>query len=229
MQIRHFVNFDASPRNRGWGEGQTGDTIKLTKDHSLNTSNNIVGLFLNFRHLWSNLNEKMLFFNFGAAPRSRGWGEGQTGDSTELTKNHILNTSNNIMGLLLCFEHFWGHFSEKMPFFNFDAAPRPRGWGEGQTGDTVEFTKDSSVDINNKNIGLSLIVFEQFSFKGTWGQTGSDFWPRSPGHGGRSQLKMLGSTSGPGPDLHACLVEFGLAVCLETLTEQNKKKNKQTA
>jgi hypothetical protein len=56
-----------------------------------------------------------------------------------------------------------------MSFFNFDAAPRPSGWGEGQTGGTVEFPKDSSVDINNKKVGLSLIVFEQFSFKVTWG------------------------------------------------------------
>ena len=116
----------------------------------------------------------MSFFNFDAAPRPMAWGEGQTVDTVELIKAHILNSSNHIMGFLLCFEHLRGHFNEKISFFNFDVAPRTRKWGEGQTGDTVEFTKDSSGDINNKKFGFSLIVFEQLSFKVTWGQTGSD-------------------------------------------------------
>jgi hypothetical protein len=37
------------------------------------------------------------------SPRTRGWDEGQVGDSVEVTKNHILYTSNNIGGFLLHF------------------------------------------------------------------------------------------------------------------------------
>ena len=89
-----------------WGEGQTGDTVELTKAHILNTSNHIMGFLLCFEHLRGRFNEKTSFFNFDTALRPREWGEGQTGDSVELTKDHILTTSNLSMGLLLCFEHF---------------------------------------------------------------------------------------------------------------------------
>ena len=101
-----FVNFDSARCPRAWGEGQTVDSIELTKDHILNTSNLIMVLLLCFEHLRGRFNEKMSFFNFDAALRPREWGEGQTGDSVELTKDHILTTSNHSMGLLLCFEHF---------------------------------------------------------------------------------------------------------------------------
>ena len=119
-----------------------------------------------------------------------------------------------------------------MPFFNFDAAPRPSGWGEGQTGDTVEFPKDSSVDINNKKVGLSLIVFEQFSFKVTWGLIKGieevTFDPANRAVVGGANSKGEAQHPGPGWTCMPSLVEFGPAVCLETLTEQKKKqKNKK--
>ena len=56
-----------------------------------------------------------------------------------------------------------------MPFFNFDAALRPRAWGAGQTANTVKLAKESSFQISNEKVPVSLIVFEIFGFKVTWG------------------------------------------------------------
>ena len=57
-------------------------THELTNNHILNTSKNVVKLLINFGYLRSNLNGKnAIFLNFDTAPRTHGWGEGQTGDT----------------------------------------------------------------------------------------------------------------------------------------------------